>query len=151
MPMPDEGDAELAGIGPCVGDEIRNGVETGSSLLTTSTSGNTRQTRHRCDTGLEIIWQRSDRTDALIALAVLVSNHMYPSGSELITACVPIYAAGAGLVLHDNEGSDRVDDRRWQIRRDNTSVSLAAKCRERSSVPDETGRPYLRRRGRFEA
>jgi len=61
----------------------------------------------------------------LIALAVLVSSSVYPSGGELITACVPMLLPAPGLFSTTKLWPSR-SDKRWQIRRDNTSVAPPA-------------------------
>ena len=89
---------------------------TGRSLLTTSTSG----MRATPATGM-IPFAKSNGSDgsneALMALAVLVSSSVYPSGAEAMTAWVPMLLPAPGLFSTMNGWPSR-SDRRWQIKRD---------------------------------
>jgi hypothetical protein len=60
-----------------------------------------------------------------MALAVFVSSKVYPPGGELITACVPILLPAPGL-FSTIKGWPSRSARRWQIRRDRTSVAPPA-------------------------
>ena len=60
-----------------------------------------------------------------MALAVLVSSKVYPSGGELMTVWVPILLPAPGLFSTMNGWPSR-SDRRWQIKRESTSVAPPA-------------------------
>src|SRR3984893_16587538 len=93
----------------------------GRSLLTTSTSG----MRATPATGA-MLFAKSNGSDgsneALIAFAVEVSSSVCPSGGEAITAWVPILLPAPGL-FSTTKGWPSRSQRRWQIKRDNTSVA----------------------------
>lgn len=94
---------------------------TGRSLLTTSTSG----IRATPATGVMLLAKSqgsAGSNEALIAFAVEVSSSVYPSGAEVITACVPILLPAPGL-FSTTKVWPSLSDRRWQISRDSTSVA----------------------------
>ncbi len=106
-----------------MGDEVSD-IADRKIIIDHQHQRNPRDARDRRDTPGEIIGSEGSN-DALIALAVLVSSRVYPSGGALMTAWVPILLPAPGLFSTKNAWPSR-SDRRWQISRDSTSVAPPA-------------------------